>query len=227
MAQLPKRQRAAGSRSGRRRRSRAFPILGFVFTAICLAWFFESQATTTVIFVRHADIDSPESAESQAPLNASGQARAQHLADFLVDVDVIAGVDVIYASERLHTQQTAAPLAERLGVPVLIEDPYQYEPFMEDMLREHKGDIVLIVTHADAIAPLIDELHGSKNLPEIGPNEYDNIYVVTIPWFGKVKTLRFRYGMGLDFQAAAASFEADGSATSLLPQQGDFTPAAQ
>lgn len=222
MAQFPKRsQRTAGSRAGRRRRSRAFPMLGFVFTAICLAWFFESQATTTVMFVRHADIDQPEAGTAEAPLNARGVARAEHLADFLVDVDVIAGVDVIYASERLHTQQTAAPLAERLEVPVMIADPYQYEPFMEDVLREHKGDIILIVTHADAIAPLIDELHGSKNLPEIGPDEYDNLYVVTIPWFGKVKTLRFRYGMGLSFEPDLAAPVTGTRASSTAPSSGE------
>ena len=65
---------------------------------------------------------------------------------------------------------------------------------MEQVQDEHKGEIVLVVTLSDAIAPLVEELHGSKNVPEIVENEYGNIYIVTIPWFGKVKTLRMRYG---------------------------------
>lgn len=201
MAQLPKSQRSSNSRTGRRRRSRAFPILGFVFTAIGLAWFFESQATTTLIFVRHADTDQTMAQGGDPPLNDRGRVRAELLADFLEDIDVIAGVDAIYASDALRTQQTAAPLARRLDVEVATADHYDYGGFMESVLRDHKGDIVLVVSHSDAIAPLVEELHGSKNVPDIAPDEYDNVYIVTIPWFGKVKTLRVRYGLRADFGA--------------------------
>src|SRR5690606_18378300 len=122
MAELPKSQRTAHAR-GRRRRSRAFPILILVFTAIALAWFFESQATTTVIFVRHADTNPPigevrdASGRLETPsglggptLSARGRVRAELLADYLEAVDVVAGVDAIYASDFLPTQETAAPL---------------------------------------------------------------------------------------------------------------------
>ena len=64
---------------------------------------------------------------------------------------------------------------------------------MGQLLADHKGEIVLVVTLSDALAPLVEELHGSKNVPEMPPGEYGNIYIVTIPWFGKVKTLRLRY----------------------------------
>ena len=66
---------------------------------------------------------------------------------------------------------------------------------MDHVLKAHKGDIVLVVSHSDIIAPLVEELHGSKNIPQIEQNEYHNIYIVTIPWFGKVKTLRLHYGV--------------------------------
>jgi broad specificity phosphatase PhoE len=202
MAQLPKSQRSPNSRSGKRRRSRAFPILGFVFAVIGLAWFFESRATTTVIFVRHADTNQTMAQGGDPPLNERGLARAELLADFLQDIDVIAGVDAIYTSDALRTQQTAAPLAQRLNVDVAIANHYDYERFMEAVLRDHKGEIVLVVTHSDAVAPLVEELHGSKNVPDIAPDEYDNVYIVSIPWFGKVKTLRVRYGLRVDFGGA-------------------------
>ena len=35
---------------------------------------------------------------------------------------------------------------------------------MDHVLDEHSGEIVLIVSHSNTIAPLIDELHGSKRL---------------------------------------------------------------
>ena len=168
-------------------------IVGYVIVAFGLAWFFENQATTTILFVRHADTDQFAGSDNPG-LNARGVARAEELADFVEDIDVIAGVDAIYASEFKRTQQTAQAVARRLELDVEIENPYEVETFMAHVLRAHKGKIVLVVTHSDAIAPLIEELHGSKNVPEIAADEYDNFYIVTIPNYGKVKTLRFHYG---------------------------------
>ena len=193
-----KKKSSRRKRSGQipgRRRSRLIPISGFLVVCLGLAWFFESQATTTLIFVRHADTDMAMSANSDPPLNELGRQRAELLADFLQDIDVVASVDAIYASELRRTQQTSAPLSERLGIEVNIADHYQVETFMADILKAHKGDIVLVVSHSDIIASLVEELHGSKNIPQIEQNEYHNIYIVTIPWFGKVKTLRLHYGV--------------------------------
>jgi broad specificity phosphatase PhoE len=127
-------------------------------------------------------------------LNANGRARADALADFMQDIDVVASVDAIYSSETRRTQQTAEPLAKRLGLEIELADPYDIERFMREVKREHTGDIVLIVTHSDVIGPLIDELHGHQSVPAIAADEYDNVYIVTIPRFGKVKTLRLHYG---------------------------------
>jgi broad specificity phosphatase PhoE len=170
----------------------------YIVLAFGVALYFESQATTTILFVRHADIDNPGTVTGDPPLNAAGRARADLLARFLRSIDVVAGVDAIYATAARRTRQTAEPLAERLNLAVETADPYDVTPFMQRVLREHKGEIVLIVTDRDAIAPLIEELHGSKNVPQIAPDEYDDLYVVTIPWGGgtKVKTLRLLYGLG-------------------------------
>lgn len=179
----------------RRRRRKLLPIVGFVATCLGIAWFMESRATTTIIFVRHTDtvLSLPES--SDPPLSEQGLLRAELLADVLESIDVVASVDAIYASENRRTRQTAQPLASRLGINVWSADPYDVEPFMSQVLSDHKGEIVLVVTHSDTISPLIVELHGSKNVPEILPEEYGNLYIVTIPWFGKVKTLRLKYDL--------------------------------
>ncbi len=175
-----------------RRRSRLGPVAAFVVICVGLAWFFEQQATTTLIFVRHTDIEA--NLGDDPPLSRLGQQRAELLADVIQDIDVVAGVDAIYASDHRRTQETAAAVAERLELDVSIRDPYEVVPFMAQVLREHKGEIVLVVTLGDVLAPLVEELHGSKNIPTFGPDDYDDIYIVTIPWFGKVKTLRMHYG---------------------------------
>jgi len=112
----------------------------------------------------------------------------------LGDADVVAGVDFIYATQYRRSQATAAPLARRLELDPVLYNAGDIVGVLEKILREHKGKIILVVAHSDTIPQLIAELGGSKNVPAIAENEYDNLYVVSIPWFGKTKTLRFKYG---------------------------------
>ena len=175
-----------------RRKQQAIAIAGFVVVAIGLAWFFEAQATTTVIFVRHAE--KVANGNGDPSLSEAGRVRAQALADFLSEVDVVGGVDAVFASQYRRTQQTAGPIADRLELVVNITDADDIAGTAAAILADHKGEIVLLVGHSDTIPLLIAELHGSKQLL-IKEDDYDHLYMVTIPWFGKVKTLMFRYGL--------------------------------
>ena len=175
----------------RRIRKRAITIGLYFAVLISLAWFFESQATTTIIFVRHAE---KELTGDNPGLTAAGRARAAELSTAMQIVDVDRGVDEIFSTPFRRTQQTVAPLAAELDKTVHSYDAGDTVGVLETILTEHKGKISLVAGHSNTIRPMIEELGGSKLLPDIEENEYDNIYVVVIPWFGKVKTLRFSYG---------------------------------
>ena len=179
----------------RRRRLRLIPIIGYTIVALVAGYFLGEQPSTTVIFVRHADTDAAMGGPNDdPPLNARGLQRAELLADFLQKVDVTGSVNAIYASDKRRTQETAAPLAMRLNIPVEIDDHLDTKGFMDRMTRHHGGDIVLIVSHSNTIQPLIDELHGSKNLKPFASDEFNRLYIVTIPRpLGKVKTLELTY----------------------------------
>jgi len=183
----------AKSRKKRRRR-RALTLIAYIVVVFGLAWFFESRGTTTIIFVRHAEVDDPMSQDVNRPLNAFGLARAEALADFLEFVDGDTGPNAIYVSEAERTRQTAEPLARRLGIVPEIADPYDIAGFMKTVLFEHKREIVVVVTHRDVIVPLVEELHGHQGIGEIGADDYDEVIFVVVPWFGKVKTFFLRYG---------------------------------
>jgi broad specificity phosphatase PhoE len=177
----------------RRRRQRRIQII-VIYTAIAigLAWFFESQATTTIIFVRHAEkavlpADDPG-------LSEAGMRRARELTRQLADADVVAGVDAVYATQYRRTQDTARPVADALDLPINTYDAADTELVLERVLDNHKGKIILVVGHSDTLAPLMANLGASKKVPPIAEDEYDNIYIVAIPWFGKTKTIRLRYG---------------------------------
>jgi broad specificity phosphatase PhoE len=177
----------------RRRWRRRLQIL-VVYTAIAigLAWFFESQATTTIIFVRHAEkaLTPPDDPD----LSPAGRRRAAELARQLVDADVVAGINAIYATPYRRSQETAQPVAEALNLPINTYDADDTENVLDEILEKHKGKIILVVGHANTLHDLIANLGASKKVPPIAEDEYDNLYLVSIPWFGKTKTIRLRYG---------------------------------
>ncbi len=184
--------RERAERLRRRRRRRIQIVVIYTASAIGLAWFFESQATTTIIFVRHAEKDL--TVADDPPLSDAGRLRAAELARQLVDADVVAGVDAVYSTPFKRTQETARAVADALDLPVNIYAVDDDEAVLENILKRHKGKIILVVGHSDTLPALIANLGASKRVPPIHEDEYDNIYVISIPWFGKTKTIRLRYG---------------------------------
>ena len=181
------------NRRRRRRRRRIIASAIFLAIALALSWFFESQATTTVIFVRYANVDGGE--DANPGLSPAGRRRAAELARILGDVDVVAGVDAIFATQYRNSQETAEPLAQKLQLPVQVVDSTNIRGLADMILQEYKGKIVLVVTDRDAIPQLIRRFQGSKKVPPMADTEHDNLYIVSIPWYGKVKTLRLRFGV--------------------------------
>ncbi len=179
-------------RRRRRRRRRIQVIILYTAIAVGLAWFFEAQATTTVLFVRHAE-QAAEPADDPG-LSEAGKLRATELARQLVDADVVAGIDAVYATPLRRSVETAKPVAEALDLPLRSYAVSDTEEFLEELVREHKGQIVLVVGHSNTVPQMIGNMGASKRVPPIADGEFDNLYLVSIPWFGKTKTIRLRYG---------------------------------
>ena len=179
-------------RRKRRRQRRIQVVIIYTALAFALAWFLESQATTTVIFVRHAEKAAMPA--DDPGLSPAGQRRVAELTRQLVDADVIQGIDAIYSTPYRRTEETVRPVAEALDLPINSYAAADTEAIMEKVVREHKGKIILVVGHSNTVPALIGNMGASKRVPEIAENEYDNIYIVSIPWFGKTKTIRLRYG---------------------------------
>jgi broad specificity phosphatase PhoE len=179
-------------RRKRRRQRRIQVIIIYTAIAIGLAWFFESQATTTIIFVRHAEQTAIE--EDDPSLSEAGMRRAAELTRQMVDADVVAGIDAIYSTTFKRSQETVQPIADALSLPVRTYDAEDTKDVLEKILKKHKGKIILVVGHSNTLPTLIANLGASKKVPRIAAGEFDNIYIVSIPWFGKTKTIRLRFG---------------------------------
>jgi broad specificity phosphatase PhoE len=148
-------------------------------------------APTTVLVLRHAERPPGD----DPPLSPAGQQRAQEL----VQVAGEAGVTAIYATQFIRTQQTAQPLADHLGLDVNIfnvtGNSQQYaDDLVDHILSVHRGEVVLILSHSHTV-PLIVEALGAGSISAIPGNEYDNIFIVTVPKsVGATKILKAEYG---------------------------------
>ena len=133
----------------RRRRLRLLPVIGYAIAVLGLAYFFEQRPSTTILFVRHTDTDT--TVAEDPPLSERGRQRAEMLADFLQDVDVVAGVNAIFVGHNKRTEQTAAPLAGRLNLAVEARDQENLVSYIRYVMRHHIGEIVLVVADGEMI----------------------------------------------------------------------------
>jgi len=117
------------------------------------------------------------------------------LSEILESIDVVTGVDAIYATQLRATQETAEPVSKSLSLPINVIDVTNVKGLIKTVMDKHKGKIVLIVTHPDALPKLVVELQGSKKIEPITLAGNNKIFIVSVPWFGKVKTLQLKYGV--------------------------------
>ena len=181
-------------KSRRKKRKLRRVVFALLFTgfAVLLSLFFESQVSTTVIITTHAELETDLSLNSG--LSDEGVERANRLASTLSSVDVITGLDAIYTTSYRSTQETAEPISRLLNLPINIVDQDVAEAFIQSIMDDHAGQIVLIVSHPENLPRLIVELQGSKNINPESLIKNDQLFIVTAPWFGKVKTLQLTYG---------------------------------
>lgn len=130
-----------------------------------------AQSVRTIFWVRHADKVSDE---IDAPLSEAGRQRAECLANTLAD----ARIQQIFTSDLQRTQQTAAPLAEKLRLkPVAI--PLSRPDQLIEAIRSGKAANVLVVWH-DATLPKILRALGAPEITPIGHAEYDRFFILTL-----------------------------------------------
>ena len=130
-----------------------------------------AQGVRTIFLVRHADKVSDE---TDAWLNDAGRRRAQCLATMLAD----SHLQQIFTSDLQRTQQTAAPLAEKLHVkPVAF--PLARPDQLIEAIRASKAENMLVVWH-DATLPKILRALGAPEISPIAHTEYDLFFILTL-----------------------------------------------
>ena len=105
-------------------------------------------------------------------LSEAGKARAESLAKLLKDAHITA----IFVTEYKRTQQTAAPLANALGLEVKVV-PSKNTPELVKQVKAEKGN-VLVVGHSNSVPDVIKGLGVSTPLT-IGDDDFDNLFIVS------------------------------------------------
>lgn len=146
----------------------------------------EAGARTGVVYLaRHAETEGEDPVGRW--LSAVGLARAEALAEELAG----AGIETIYTTDYRRTRETAAPLAERLGLEPVLYDPDDLAGFAA-RLREalgQAGGTVLVMGHSNTTNELVAFLGGEPGAP-IAEDEHDRLYRVELP-SGRTEVFRF------------------------------------
>jgi phosphohistidine phosphatase SixA len=126
----------------------------------------------TIFLVRHAERAAISGrVPSDTGLSPAGQDRAQHLAEALKDAKITA----IYTSEFKRTQETAAPLAQSLGIRAEVIPGDDLRRLVAK-LKASQGN-VLVIGHSNTLPQIINAL-GVSSRVTVAESDYDNLFLV-------------------------------------------------
>lgn len=161
--------------------------LAGIVLVVLAGWLLSAASTTTVFVMRHAEKAALPG--DDPPLSPAGEARALALADQFGRAPKGLGFDCIIVSEFRRTQDTVQPLANRLGIPVIVVPARESATAAGRALAEYRGGRVLIVGHSNTVPELVEELSG-REVPGLSEAEYGVVYVVSVPRFSRAAVMR-------------------------------------
>lgn len=173
------------------------PIMGFVMLALAIAWYFDSRATTVVFLVRHAEKATMPA--DDPGLNDLGKERAEELSRILAMSNVNNGPDHVFVSQYRRSLETARPLIRDTGLPVSEYRAQDSAALVDELLGNFRGQTILVVGHSNTVAEIIELLGGKAPAQELTELDYDDLYIVSIPRFGRRQTVRIKYGRENNF----------------------------
>ena len=138
-----------------------------------------------VFLVRHAE---KATSGDDPGLSEAGVKRAASLAAALGD----AGITAIFTSEYNRTKDTAAPLAERLGVPVTIVPAKDMDGLVAKLRALAPGARALVVGHSNTVPAVAQKLTGVK-VADLTDADYDRLFVAVSEKDGQGEVLTLHY----------------------------------
>ncbi|MCG9695796.1 phosphoglycerate mutase family protein [Shewanella sp. Isolate11] len=150
----------------------------------------EEASSRTIILVRHAeklsDTDDPG-------LTVQGQQRAKALVEVLNKTPLSLAITTQFA----RTRETLAPLIKARELPHIMvaasRNITAHIAEIKQTINQHSGNII-IAGHSNTV-PLIIQALGGPKLPSLKEEQYDQLFILSIPDKGAVSLIQTQYGI--------------------------------
>ena len=158
-----------------------------LFVAGTFAFASAASGPPPVIFlVRHAERAAISGhVPSDTGLSPEGRTRAEALARALKDAQITA----IYTTEYKRTKETAAPLAQSLGIRPEVIPGDDLRSLVAKLKVAHGN--VLVVGHSNTLPQIISAL-GISSRVVVAESDYDNLFLVVLGKEPKLIRLHYR-----------------------------------
>ncbi|HEU4440273.1 MAG TPA: histidine phosphatase family protein [Methylomirabilota bacterium] len=140
---------------------------------------------TIVVVTRHADTDP-----GSGVLNATGRERAEALAALVAPM----GVTAIYSPDLERNVATVEPLARLSGVEITRKPSvsvFSAGAIAEEILERHAGGVIVWVGN---VSGNLQAVYGRLGGDGMGPLDYGDLHILTIPPSGPVRVEKLHYG---------------------------------
>jgi phosphohistidine phosphatase SixA len=152
----------------------------------------------TFILVRHAEKASPPEAHpDDPPLSEKGRARAEALAMTFEH----AGITRLVATHYRRTQETLAPLGQRLGLGIETRSSKEPDELVRELRASPDGSVVMVASHSNVLPRLVRELGSVPSLrgvsgDSLADSDYGRVYIIAAGCTGAPQVLELSSGNG-------------------------------
>lgn len=126
-----------------------------------------------IYLVRHAE--KADDGTKDPPLTKIGSERALKLSDYLKDK----GITSIYSTNYERTRSTASPLAQKLGIEIIIYDPRDLA-FAQKLQKQMQNENILIVGHSNSTPTLTNAIIDEEKYMKLEETQYDELFIIRI-----------------------------------------------
>jgi len=130
----------------------------------------QNSSDQTLYLVRHAE--KADDGTKDPDLTTTGVKRANKLATMLKGVNI----DGIYSTDFKRTRHTAKPLADLLGLEIMLYDPKA--PNTIDEIKSKSGKY-LIVGHSNSTPSLVNAFLDEKKYEQLDESVYTKLFVMS------------------------------------------------
>lgn len=165
-------------------------FFGLFLLLFCLSSNIPVAKDTVIYIVRHAEKDASDAKNNDPDLSAEGRERAEALNSLLAKEKLSA----VYSTKYKRTTQTAAPLAQRNGVPVKTYEANDPSGVAQLIKRDFLNKKVLIVGHSNTILEIVKAFGENPPVDKLNDDDYDLLFTIIIDKKGSTTLRAQRFG---------------------------------